>query len=67
MDKLKYKYIYKKLVKKESGEYEYYIVQVKNKQHSSGYLGCYRKYERAEKRLMEYAEENNLNHFDLLK
>jgi hypothetical protein len=67
MDKIKYKHIYHRTIKHKHGNYEYYIVQVRNKGNKLGYVGCSRRYDVAEGMLLNYAEIHEMNIFDLLK
>lgn len=67
MERIKYKHIYKRTIKRHYGEYEYYVVQLRSNGNKMNYIGCSRKYEKAEKMLLDYAETNDLNQFELLK
>ena len=62
----KYKHIYKRTVKHEYGSYDYFIVHV-GKEYKKAYLGCSRKLEKCEKILLDYAQKNNINEYQLLR
>jgi hypothetical protein len=64
---IKYKNIYKRTVKREYGTYDYFIVHVNNEIDKNKYLGCSRKLAKCEAILMDYANANNINEYQLLK
>lgn len=65
-EKIKYKHIYKRAVKREYGTYFYYVVHV-NKNNENKYLGCSRNLEKCEAILFDYAQKNNINEYELLR
>ena len=65
-EKIKYKHIYKRTVKHEYGLYDYYVVHV-GKERKNAYLGCSRKLEKCVEILLDYAEKNNINEYQLLR
>ena len=64
---IKYKNIYMRTVKHEYGTYNYFIVHVNNETNKNKYLGCSRKLEKCEKILLDYAQKNNINEYQLLR
>lgn len=65
-EKMIYKYIYKRTVKRDYGVYFYYnVILGSDKQRR--YLGCSRKLAECEKILLRYAKENNINEYQLLR
>jgi len=65
-EKIRYKHIFKRTVKHEYGTYDYFVVHI-NKDYKQNYLGCSRKLEKCVEILLDYAEKNNINEYQLLR
>ena len=65
-EKIRYKHIFKRTVKHEYGTYDYFVVHI-NKDYNQNYLGCSRKLEKCVEILLDYAEKNNINEYQLLR
>ena len=65
-EKIRYKHIFKRTVKHEYGTYDYFVVHI-NKDYKQNYLGCSRKIEKCVEILLDYAEKNNINEYQLLR
>jgi len=65
-EKIRYKHIFKRTVKHEYGTYDYFVVHI-NKDCKQNYLGCSRKLEKCVEILLDYAEKNNINEYQLLR
>jgi hypothetical protein len=65
-EKMMYKYIYKRTVRKASGTYYYYNV-ILGRSIKQRYVGCSRKLAECEKILVRYAKDNNININEFLK
>jgi|SanBayMetagenome_1026888.scaffolds.fasta_scaffold03076_8 hypothetical protein len=61
---MNYKYISKIYVKHPKMEYTYFIIKAPK---TKKYLKCFRKEKDAIEYLHQYAKENNINEFNLLK
>jgi hypothetical protein len=65
-EKIRYKHIFKRTVKHEYGTYDYFVVHI-NKDYKQNYLGCSRKLEKCVEILLDYAQKNNINEYQLLR